>query len=221
MTQPATAPAMTVEDREETRTLFARTMGYVAATAALFALGAFLARDLPGGWGIAAFVAAFGCLIGMQFTAARSAYGGVGLLGAVGLLLGVALAPTLADYASIDPTGLWRAGGATALFIAAFGSIGWATKRDLSAVARAASWALVGLLAASFVLVFVTIPGESLLFSVIGLVIFAGYTAFDFQRLRRSRDISSAPLMAASIFLDVLNVFLFFLSFSSPEDLDA
>ncbi|HVB46739.1 MAG TPA: hypothetical protein VNF47_29070 [Streptosporangiaceae bacterium] len=34
---------------------------------------------------------------------------------------------------------------------------------------------------------------------------------FDFQRLRRSRDIRPAPLLAASIFLDVLNVFLFFL----------
>ena len=34
---------------------------------------------------------------------------------------------------------------------------------------------------------------------------------FDFQRLRRSKDLASAPLMAASIFLDALNVFLFFL----------
>jgi uncharacterized protein len=31
------------------------------------------------------------------------------------------------------------------------------------------------------------------------------------QRLRRSTDLDSAPLIAASIFLDVLNVFLFFL----------
>jgi uncharacterized protein len=33
----------------------------------------------------------------------------------------------------------------------------------------------------------------------------------DFQRLRLSTDIDSAPLMAASIFLDALNVFQFFL----------
>ena len=44
-----------------------------------------------------------------------------------------------------------------------------------------------------------------------GLVIFAGLTMFDFQRLRRSTDLDSAPLIAASIFLDALNVFLFFL----------
>jgi len=30
---------------------------------------------------------------------------------------------------------------------------------------------------------------------------------FDFQRIRLSRDISSAPLLAASIFLDIQNVF--------------
>ena len=49
-------------------------------------------------------------------------------------------------------------------------------------------------------------------------MIFAGVTAFDFQRLRRSGDIDSAPLMAAPIFLDVLNVFLFFLQIFSNQE---
>jgi hypothetical protein len=47
--------------------------------------------------------------------------------------------------------------------------------------------------------------------AILGLVIFAGLIMFDFQRLRRSKDPGSAPLIAASIFLDALNVFLFFL----------
>ncbi len=42
-------------------------------------------------------------------------------------------------------------------------------------------------------------------------MIFAGLTTVDFQRLRRTRNLDSAPLLAASIFLDALNVFLFFL----------
>ena len=42
-----------------------------------------------------------------------------------------------------------------------------------------------------------------------GLVIFAGLTMSGFQRLRLSTDIDSAPLMAASIFLDALNVYVF------------
>ena len=46
----------------------------------------------------------------------------------------------------------------------------------------------------------------------------AGLTMFDFQRLHRSQDIDSAPLMAASIFLDILNVFLFFLRIFSRND---
>ncbi len=61
------------------------------------------------------------------------------------------------------------------------------------------------------VLIFVRIPNGSLIYSILGLLIFAGLTMFDFQRLRRSKNIDSAPLLAASIFLDALNVFLFFL----------
>jgi uncharacterized protein len=57
----------------------------------------------------------------------------------------------------------------------------------------------------------VNIPGAALAYSVLGLVIFAGFTMFDFQRLRRNTDAASAPLLAASIFLDIVNVFLFFL----------
>jgi uncharacterized protein len=50
---------------------------------------------------------------------------------------------------------------------------------------------------------------------VLGLVIFAGFTLFDFQRLRNNTDAATAPLLAASIFLGVLNVFLFFLQIFS------
>ncbi len=204
--------------RTRTRTLFAQTMGFVAVTAALFALGAYLGRHLAYGAGFAAFIAAFACLIGMRFAARRSPRLTVGLLGAFGLLIGVAVAPTLAYYASADPRALWQAGGATALFIAGFGAAGYATRRDLSAIARVCFWALLALIVFGIVLIFVHIPHGSLIYSVLGLVIFAGFTMFDFQRLRRSTDIDSAPFLAASIFLDVLNVFLFFLQiFSSSE----
>jgi modulator of FtsH protease len=193
-------------------------MGYVAATAALFALGAYLGRDLAGGVGIIAFIAAFACLIGMQFAVRRSQQLTVGLLAAFGLLMGLALAPVLAVYASMDPQALWQAGGATALFIAGFGTAGYATRRDLTAIARVGFWALLALIAFGIVLIFVNIPGGALIYSVLGLLIFAGLTMYDFQRLRRSRDIGSAPLLAASIFLDILNVFTFFLSIFSRED---
>ena len=205
--------------RGQAHALFGQTMGYVALTAGFFALGAYLGRDLNGGVGIVAFIVAFGCLIGLRFAAARSRELAVALLGVFGLLLGFAVAPTVAYYASMDPRALWDAGGATALFIAAFGSAGYATRRDLAPLARACFWALLALIVAGIVLIFLHVPGAALGYSVLGLVIFAGFTMFDFQRLRQSQDITSAPLLAASIFLDVLNVFLFFLAiFSNQEE---
>jgi FtsH-binding integral membrane protein len=204
--------------RGQTHTLFAQTMGYVAITAALFALGAYLGRDLTGGVGIVAFIAAFACLIGMRFAARRSLQLTVGLLAAFGLLIGLAVAPVTAYYGSMDPRALWEAGGATALFIAGFGAAGYATRRDLAPVARVCFWALLALIVAGIVLIFVHIPGGDLVYSILGLVIFAGFTMFDFQRLRVSKDVNAAPLLAASIFLDVLNVFLFFLEIFSGEE---
>src|SRR4051812_27335829 len=204
--------------RDRSHTLFAQTMGYVAITTALFALGAYLGRDLVGAVGIVAFIAAFACLIGMQFARRRSPQLTVGLLLGFGLLMGLAVAPTIAYFASNDPQALWQAGGATALFVAGFGAAGYATRRDLTALARICFWALVALIAFGIVLIFVQIPNGALIYSVLGLVIFAGLIAIDFQRLRRSSDIESAPLLAASIFLDILNVFLFFLQIFSRAD---
>jgi FtsH-binding integral membrane protein len=204
--------------RGQTHALFAQTMGYVAATAGLFALGAWAGRNLTGGVGIVAFIVAFACLIGMRFAARRSARLAVGLLAAFGLLIGLAVAPTIAYYGSMDPRALWEAGGATALFIAGFGIAGYATRRDLTVIARVSFWALLALIVVGIALVFVHIPGSALAYSALGLVIFAGFTMFDFQRLRTSQDVTSAPFLAASIFLDVLNVFLFFLEiFSGPQ----
>nr|BFE72265.1 hypothetical protein GCM10020092_055660 [Actinoplanes digitatis] len=197
--------------RDRGHTLFAQTMAYVAGTTGLFALGAYLGRNLSSGIAFVAYLVAFAALIAMQFTVRKSRQTTVALLAAFGLLMGVALAPTLVYYANTDPQALWQVGAATALFVAAFGAAGYATRRDLTALARVCFWALVALLVFGIVLIFVNIPYGSLIYSVLGLVIFAGFIMFDFQRLRRSRDVNSAPLLAASIFLDILNVFLFFL----------
>ena len=203
---------------DETRTLFGPTMGYVAVTTGLFALGAYLGRHLPYGWAFVGFIAAFACLIGLNFAVRQSGSLATGLLFAVGLLLGLAMAPTLVYYADANPQALWQAGGATALFIAGAGAAGYATRRDLSGIARLSYWALIALIGAGIVMIFINIPGGSLAYSVLGLVIFAGLTMGDFQRLRRSEDIGSAPVMAASIFLDALNVFQFFLRIFSRND---
>ena len=176
MSDTLTYHQMGTAARGQTHALFSQTMGYVAITAALFALGAWVGHNLTGGAGIVAFIAAFACLIGMRFASKRSQQLTVGLLGAFGLLIGVAVAPTVAYYGSMDPRALWEAGGATALFIAGFGAAGYATRRDLTAIARISFWALLALIVVGIVLIFVHIPGADLAYSVLGLVIFAGFT---------------------------------------------
>jgi modulator of FtsH protease len=205
--------------RDRTRTLFGQTMGLVALTAAVFAGGAYAGRNVSWGFGIACYIGAFVCLIAMRFTVRRSPGASTALLLAFGVLLGVASAPTLVYYATTNPRILWQAGGATALFIGVFGAAGYATKRDLFWLWRVSFIALLLLLAFGIVLIFVHIPHGYLLYSVLGLVVFAGLTMVDFQRLRRTQGLDSAPLLAASIFLDALNVFWFFLRiFSGNRD---
>jgi len=204
--------------RDQTRTLFGQVMWLVALTAGFFALGAFAGRNLSHGVAFIAYIAAFACLLFMNFAARRSAVASTVLLMVFGLLIGVALAPTLAYYATMNPRILWQAGGATALFMAGFGAAGYATRRDLSGLARISFFALIALIVFGIVLIFVHIPHGSLIYSIIGLVVFAGLVMFDFQRLRRGTDMNSAPLIAASIFVDALNVFLFFLRIFARND---
>jgi FtsH-binding integral membrane protein len=187
-------------------------MGLVAVTAGLFTLGAYLARNLSGGWGLVFWIASSGCLLAMNVTVRQSEQLTLGLLFGFGLLVGLATAPTIPYYANVDPEAVWEADGATALFVAGFGAAGSAMRRDHSALARVLWWALIALIAVRVVLVFVSIPGGSVAYAVLGLVIFAGLVMYDFQRLRVTNEVDSAPLLAASIFLDILNVFQFFLS---------
>jgi len=205
-------------NRVETSTLLGNTMAFVALTSGLFALGAYVGRDLSGGWAIGLFIAAFVLLIGISAAVRRSEQLAVELLCGFGFLLGLAVAPTVAYYGGSDPQAVWEAGGATALFIAGLGAGGYATRRDLSRVARSSFWALLGLIVFGIVLVFVQIPGGAIIYAVAGLVIFAGLTLFDFQRLRQAKEIRTAPLLAASIFLDVLNVFVLFLSIFGGDE---
>jgi FtsH-binding integral membrane protein len=193
-------------------------MWLVALTAGCFALGCYAGRDLSAGWSIVWFIAGFGCLIALNFARRASDAASVTLLLAMGLLLGLGMGPVVAYYTVTSPQAVWQAAGATALFMAGFGAYGYATRRDLSTIGRISFFALVGLIILAIILIFVHIPHGDLIFAILGLVIFAGLTMFDFQRLRQSRDTASAPLIAASIFLDGLNVFLFFLRIFGGRD---
>jgi modulator of FtsH protease len=203
---------------DEAGKLLGQTMGLVALTAGFFALGAYLGRDASYMYGWLFFIGSFACLIGINVAAQRSESVSIGLLFGFGVLIGFAVAPILGYYASADPQVLWQAGGATALFIAGFGAYGYATRRDLAPLARWFFWGLIALVLFGIVAIFVQIPNGDLIYAIAGLVIFAGITAFDFQRLRRANDIRTAPLLAASIFLDILNVFLLLTSLFGGQE---
>jgi FtsH-binding integral membrane protein len=204
-------PALAGEAVErDARALLGQVMGYVAVTVGFTALGAYLGRDLGGGTGLLLFIPAFGAIIGLHFAAAAGREQlAIGLLFGMGLLLGLAVAPVIADYAGADPSALWQAAGATAAFVAALGAYGYATRRDLSSWGRTLFWALLGLIAFGIVGIFVSIPAGNVIYAVAGLGIFGAFTIYDFNRLRRGAE--NAVVIAASIFLDIFNVFLLLL----------
>jgi modulator of FtsH protease len=209
---PGLRPAVAAPlSRDQARTVFGQVMGLVALTLGFLALGAYIGRDLSGGIGILCFVAAIGCIFGLGSASARGREQlAITLLFGLGLLLGLTLGPVLNSYAKADPSALWQAAGATGAFIAILGTAGYATRRDLSSWYRVLFWALLALLVFGLVTIFVSIPNSDLIWAIAGLVIFGGFTIFDFNRLRRTGEDSAVPI-AASIFLDVVNVFQFFL----------
>ena len=208
-------PASMVGNRA--KAVFGQVMGLVALTIGFTALGAYLGRNLTGGTGILFFIAGFACIFGLQFATAHGREQlAIGLLFGLGLALGLAVAPVIHAYAKADPAALWQAAGATAATVGGLGAIGYATRRDLSSWVRFLFWALLALIVFGVVLIFVNIPHANIIYAVLGIAIFGGYTILDFNRLRRA-DMASAVPTAASIFLDIFNIFLFFLELFGSE----
>jgi len=197
--------------RDRTREVFGQVMGLVALTVGCSALGAYIGRNLQGGTGIVLFIGAFACIFGLNFASARGHEQlATGLLFGMGLLLGMAVGPVLAVYAKAQPSILWQAAGATGAFVGALGAYGYATRRDLSSWARTLFWALLALIVFGVIGIFVAIPHGHIIYALAGLVVFGGFTILDFNRLRRANMASAVPI-AAGIFLDIFNVFLFML----------
>ncbi len=202
---------------DRARAVFGQVMGLVALTIGCVALGAYLGRNLSGGAGIVSFILAFGCIFGLNIASTRGHEQlAMTLLFGLGLLLGFAVGPVLNAYAQADPSALWQSAGATAAFVAALGAFGYTTRKDLSSWARALFGALLALILFGLVTIFVSIPSGHVIYAALGLVVFAAFTIFDFNRLRRTSAAGAVPI-AASIFLDIFNVFLFMLQLFGGE----
>lgn len=197
--------------RAGTPALFGQVMALVAVTVGFASAGVWVAKDWGGAAWFVAWIVSLVCLIGLNVANSRGQRGlAVVLLLAFGFLVGCSVATTIDYYVQTDPTAVRQAFTATALFVGAMGATGYAIRRDLSFLYRFLFWALLALIVAGIVLIFVNMPAASLAYSVLGLAIFGGYTVLDFNRLRRAGRAEAIPL-AAGIFLDVLNIFLFFL----------
>ena len=98
--------------------------------------------------------------------------------------------------------------------------IGYTTKTDLSKLGSILFMALIGLIIATVVNMFVQSSGFQLIISYVGVLIFVGLTAYDTQKIKlmlneqSSADESAqkiALLGALSLYLDFVNIFIYLL----------
>lgn len=198
---------------DRARTVFGQVMGLVAFTLGFAALGAYIARNFTGGSGFLFFILAFADIFALNAAAARGREQlATGLLFGLGLLLGMGVAPVLDYYAKTDPGVVYQAVGATALFTGALGSYGYVTRRDLTGWYKPLFIGFIAVFVFGLIALFVAIPGGNIIYCVLMLVVFGGFTIIDFNRLKSMPQYGSAVPIAANIFLDIFNVFLLLLS---------
>ena len=114
---------------------------------------------------------------------------------------------------------------ATAFFVtagmfAAMSFIGFVTKKDLSSIGKILFMALIGLVIATLVNLFLRSAMFDYVLSYIGVIVFTGLTAWDTQKIKQmlqtQYDMSEgaqklALLGALTLYLDFINLFLYLL----------
>lgn len=98
--------------------------------------------------------------------------------------------------------------------------IGYTTKTDLSSMGKILFMALIGLVIATLVNIFIKSDGLTLILSYVGVLIFVGLTAWDSQKIKQM--LLQAPdagegaqklalLGALTLYLDFINLFIYLL----------
>lgn len=112
---------------------------------------------------------------------------------------------------------------------AAFGSLslyGYTTKKNLSGMGSFLIMGLFGLIIASIVNIFLQSSAMDFIISAAGVLIFAGLTAYDTQKIKlmylegeHSETATKKAIMGAlSLYLDFINMFLFLLRFMGNRE---
>jgi FtsH-binding integral membrane protein len=105
---------------------------------------------------------------------------------------------------------------------ASFGALslwGYTTQRDLSGMGSFMIMGLFGIIIASLVNLFLKSSGLDFAISAIGVIVFAGLTAWDTQKIKEMYDVNDdgtvsgrkAVMGALSLYLDFINLFLMLL----------
>jgi FtsH-binding integral membrane protein len=198
---------------DRARAVFGQVMGLVTFALGFAALGAYILRNAVNPPYFLFFIGAIACVFALQAAAARGHEQlAIGLLFGMALLLGMAISAVIAYYVKNNPGAVYEAAGSTALFTGALGSFGYATRRDLSGYVKPFLIAFGVMFVFGLIALFVAIPGSNIIYCVGMLIVFGGFTVFDFNRLANAGQYYSAVPIAASIFLDIFNVFLLLLS---------
>jgi FtsH-binding integral membrane protein len=133
-------------------------------------------------------------------------------------IMGVSMSTLFLIYTS---TSIATTFFATAAAFAGLSLVGYTTKRDLSAMGSFMIMGLIGIIVASLINMFLRSDGLHLAISILGVLIFAGLTAWDTQRLKNEYQVvagteyaGKAVVMGAlNLYLDFINLFQFLLSF--------
>lgn len=110
---------------------------------------------------------------------------------------------------------------ASALMFVISGLIGMSTKRDLSSLGRFFMIALIGIIAASVLNMFLGLSALDLMISIIGVLLFSGMTAYDMQKIKTIHynaynfdgEVTAkySIIAALALYLDFINLFLYML----------
>jgi uncharacterized protein len=103
---------------------------------------------------------------------------------------------------------------------------GYTTKKDLSGFGTFLIMGVVGLLVAMIINIFLQSPAMQMAISAIGVLLFAGLTAYDTQRIKSMyAHVAGSDMMgkvvimgALSLYLDFINMFTFLLSFMGNRE---
>jgi FtsH-binding integral membrane protein len=195
----------------------------VYSTPALFAVF-FNQVGSPTILGWIAMLSPLGIILGMNFGLQRMSEGTLKLLfWGFAALMGVSMSTIFARYtgASIAQTFF-----VTAASFGALSLYGYTTKKDLSAWGRFLFMGLIGIIIAMIANIFIQSSALQLAVNIIGVLVFAGLTAYDTQRLRElyfqvqgSEFAGKSAIMGAlTLYLNFINLFQFLLSFMGNRD---